>query len=1324
MVRFRTALTMFTEDKLKLEQLVQVLEESLKKYPERSTELLSYLNTCYQEKKLAEPVYSQLQAKIELFLKEEDEDATRLPASVVRRARNQTYARTTKEAPSRFTSSTGTATTATHKTSTFTSTKTGTFTGHSILRQPEQWEHIEEEEDIFQAGRIIRDSYRLEEILGEGGMGVVWKAVDLIQEAGEARDSYVAIKFLSKDFKQHPDALKALVREFGRYKKLIHPNIVKAYELSRIGEIVFIVMELLEGIPLDKFIKTHQSGIPLNEAEPIIRGMSEALAYAHKQGIAHLDFKPANVFYNPTQKEVKVIDFGIAQLVDPSEREKTKFKVSELGALTEHYASCEMLAELEPTPSDDIYALACVSYELLSGKHPFHKKKADQAKIKKLTPRPLKILKRKQYQALLHGLAFERDNRTATAEQFLAEFFSSKTKSVNKYILATAGTAIVVLTIVVAVPFITNLRQENLIECISQGEESCIKRLENADSQTQTKILQKNQVKKGLVQFYLWQTDRDVVQQIEVFDESIQKNLFGDNDVKETLITHYVTQIDSEIEQDHFEQASTLLTTINRKYADSKTLSDKVQEIEQRKNQRVADLAEQYQNCLSETQRPLTEMTPCISEARQKITHLVPQHELLNDASLPKIYGDAAEQALQENQIQQAEELLLHWEELRSENLPRRDTLWQKVTHRKEVEKWLTEITSGDHAKIANATTKLASVDEILRNDVLENAEVQESLLSYYQDNSNSKIQTDDFPSALQLLDEALTLLAAFPDARKALTSQKKKIAKRKTELVAQLKSDYQERVTTCANPEQISAVQHRLLKIESDDYSAYPGLAEGCANLMAKLLPKRGYEQSQTVLATWEKLLPNDTEQRIALRDKLKVGIHQDKERLTLSQNIRKALAQDNESVIREIALIQLQNLDADSLKLFQQDFRDTLTDYYLEKAQTQVESDRFPEALVLLETGLKIYPNSKSLQKTQNKLSSQKTKRLKALKQQYQAILKDPELSAKAITEVLKPVQIIEPDNALLNYPGVADTFAQQTEQALTNKNYERAQQLLQEWKQLLPAETEQYVALVKRRQEDIEKDKQLIALTQELKTAIEGGNEPAFQTAVNTLKETFKADDQRHILNNVQQAYLAYYTPKVEAELQNRNFEQAVTLLQEPLKLYPDSKTLQGLIDKARAGNKGYLDALAKDVWKYKNAGKWLPDGSSGESVVEVLNRIKNIDPNHAILKNTKLHQAFDRRIRQLVISKGDTTPQIKAMFHAWDNSLQFNSRNAKTLKFARNYVWLFYRKQGFRAKNRGDNEKAIKYFMFILELDWKKEINRTMARKVEEALAELM
>ncbi len=322
-------------------------------------------------------------------------------------------------------------------------------------------------ERVLKPGQVIHEHYRLLKEIGKGGMGVVWKAIDLIQQQGDARDCYVALKFLTQDFKEHPDALKALVREFQRYQRVTHPNIIKTHDLYRFGNNYFLAMEFLKGIPLNKFIKSHKNGLSLKKAEPIIKDMAHALAHAHQEGIAHLDFKPANVFYNPDTKRAKVIDFGIARPLTRAERNETQFDPGSLGALTDAYASYEMLLGLEPDPRDDIYGLACVTYELLSGNHPFNNKKAIEVEYENLSPKPIKGLKHQQNKALLHGLALERDERTATVDEFLAELFPEKSPLI--------GGDIIILIIVILTGFFAwgyfKTQQKTIDKPVTQEEQ-------------------------------------------------------------------------------------------------------------------------------------------------------------------------------------------------------------------------------------------------------------------------------------------------------------------------------------------------------------------------------------------------------------------------------------------------------------------------------------------------------------------------------------------------------------------------------------------------------------------------------------------------------------------------------------------------------------------------------------------------------------------------------------------------------------------------------------------------------------------------------------
>jgi serine/threonine protein kinase len=267
---------------------------------------------------------------------------------------------------------------------------------------------------------VLRGRFVLERMLGAGGMSKVFLALDR-----ELEDSnpYVAIKVLGDTFKDHPQALTSLRREVNNSRQLNHPNIVGVYHFDRDGDIVFMVMEYMRGEPLDEFLRKQQGGLPWDQAWHIIRGCGEALGYMHQHGVVHSDFKPGNVFLTESN-EVKVLDLGIARTLDETlaTQNTTRFEVEALMALTPQYASCEMFEGQPPDRRDDIYALGCVAYQLLTGRHPFDGARAIDARSNGLVPTRPAGLRNRQWQALLKTLAHRRRERTATATGFLDEF--------------------------------------------------------------------------------------------------------------------------------------------------------------------------------------------------------------------------------------------------------------------------------------------------------------------------------------------------------------------------------------------------------------------------------------------------------------------------------------------------------------------------------------------------------------------------------------------------------------------------------------------------------------------------------------------------------------------------------------------------------------------------------------------------------------------------------------------------------------------------------------------------------------------------------------
>ncbi|MFM0079223.1 protein kinase [Paraburkholderia sediminicola] len=279
-------------------------------------------------------------------------------------------------------------------------------------------------DQIKGTGDTLNNRFVLEECLGVGGMGTVYKALDLRKLEASDRKPYLAVKVLNVQFRGNPNSLVALQREARKAQVLAHRNIIAVYDFDRDGPIVYLTMEYLTGKPLSQLLRTPgYKGMPVRAALPIVRGMCNALAYAHEHGFVHCDFKPANVFLT-TNAEVKVIDFGIARVFQRPEEESdaTVFDPGSLGALTPAYASPEMIEHREPDPRDDIYALGCITYELLTGHHPFDRLSATQARNADFKPQRPPNLDAKQWRALRTALSFDRNTRMPSVVRFIAEF--------------------------------------------------------------------------------------------------------------------------------------------------------------------------------------------------------------------------------------------------------------------------------------------------------------------------------------------------------------------------------------------------------------------------------------------------------------------------------------------------------------------------------------------------------------------------------------------------------------------------------------------------------------------------------------------------------------------------------------------------------------------------------------------------------------------------------------------------------------------------------------------------------------------------------------
>ena len=294
----------------------------------------------------------------------------------------------------------------------------------SSMGSQSSWQHIGDAEtaDFVAVGSLLKGRFYLEREIGRGGMGVVYKARDERKVEARDRDPYVAVKVLNDEFRRHPDSLISLQRESRRSQQLAHDNIVRVYDFDKDRTIVFMTMEYVDGSDLKQLIREKAyNGMPLGQARPLIEGMARALSRAHAAGVVHSDFKPANVMV--TREGVpKVFDFGIARAgkhMGDAVGEQTVFDAGTLGALTPAYASLEMIQGKDPVPADDVYALGCVVFELLTGTHPYGKVSAEVAMREGRKPPPVKGLTKQQYRTLCASVAFRGEDRLKSANALL-----------------------------------------------------------------------------------------------------------------------------------------------------------------------------------------------------------------------------------------------------------------------------------------------------------------------------------------------------------------------------------------------------------------------------------------------------------------------------------------------------------------------------------------------------------------------------------------------------------------------------------------------------------------------------------------------------------------------------------------------------------------------------------------------------------------------------------------------------------------------------------------------------------------------------------------
>lgn len=273
-------------------------------------------------------------------------------------------------------------------------------------------------------GTVLRDRFELCEIIGRGGMSTVYRAVDRLRKRARFTEADVAIKVVNAAAHMQSDAIELLHREARRAREVSHPHIVDVYDSDCDGHQHFIIMELMQGRTLAAALK-ERDGRPLRRGEAflILTQIGSALALAHRAGVVHADVKPGNVFLCRDGR-AKLFDFGLAQSGDitarPQDEDATVHYLNRVRGLTPGYASLAMLRGEPPAPTDDIYGMGLLAYLLLTGRHPFDGKTAEQAVQEDLMPQRPADLRSRQWRALCGALSPDPQLRPKTVDAFIA----------------------------------------------------------------------------------------------------------------------------------------------------------------------------------------------------------------------------------------------------------------------------------------------------------------------------------------------------------------------------------------------------------------------------------------------------------------------------------------------------------------------------------------------------------------------------------------------------------------------------------------------------------------------------------------------------------------------------------------------------------------------------------------------------------------------------------------------------------------------------------------------------------------------------------------
>jgi non-specific serine/threonine protein kinase len=467
------------------------------------------------------------------------------------------------------------------------------------------------------AGDTLKERFKLEKEVGRGGMGIVFKAIDERKVEAQDKNPWVAVKVLNPEFRKHPQALVALQRESRKAQQLTHDNILRVYDFDKDGTVIYMTMEYCDAGALKDWIKKNPNGMPWDKGWPIIAGLARGLGRAHRDNIVHSDFKPGNVMM--THDGIpKLFDMGIARAAKSgadSKGETTVFDAGELGALTPAYASLEMIQGQPPDLIDDVYALGITAYEILTGKHPFNKKNAEQAMKEGLKPPIVPGLQRNQQRTLQASVAFKRADRVKTCDAFLDGMRPRTIKDHLPVVMGGVMSAILLLVGIfgVVLPYLAGKRVEAMISQFAGNQ--------FPDHVTAMSALNA-------------MSDSDKQAAMLKGSKEIQNYFFA--------IANSKWDVDAK-KYDH-PAALEVVKAANTLFPDSAAVADNLRRLDDQKKTELAKLNDAFNEHV-EARRIYEDKSPNVVETVAVVRQIDPNNELLKDQKLFGFYKSDIERA-------------------------------------------------------------------------------------------------------------------------------------------------------------------------------------------------------------------------------------------------------------------------------------------------------------------------------------------------------------------------------------------------------------------------------------------------------------------------------------------------------------------------------------------------------------------------------------------------------------------------------------------------------------------------------------------------------